>query len=187
MDRRTFLKATGLTAAATLARPALGALPAGRKPNILLIMTDQQFADAMSCRIGKGFLNTPAFDALAAQGTSFQRAYSPNPICMPARTSLMTGCYPHQTRIQTNGGKGNKSLDAKPYAKIFKDAGYDTGYVGKWHIPKIFATPKDFDFQAFNKHQGIDRKIVEPIVGFMKEKRNKPFLAVASFSNPHNI
>ena len=188
MDRRAFLKTTGLASAATLTRPLWAAAAAsGKKPNILLIMTDEQFAGALSRHAGSKHLNTPNLDALAAAGMDFRRAYSPNPICMPARTSLMTGCYPHQTRIQTNGGKGNKSLDAKPYAKIFKEAGYDTGYVGKWHIPKIFATPKDFDFQAFNKHQGIDNKIVEPIVGFMKEKRNKPFLAVASFSNPHNI
>ena len=189
MQRRTFLKLSGLTALSTLTYNKLWSqsTAAKKRPNILLIMCDELFADAMSCRCGKEFLNTPAMDSIAASGMSFTKAYSANPICMPSRTSMMTGHYPHQTYIQTNGGKGNKSLNAKPYCQIFKEAGYATGYVGKWHIPGMFATPKDFDFCAFNSHSGIDKKIVDPIVGFMKEKRDKPFLAVCSFSNPHNI
>ncbi len=157
------------------------------RPNILLIMCDELFSDAMSFRCGDEFVKTPAMDSIAAEGMAFTKAYSANPICMPSRTSMMTGYYPHQTYIQTNGGKGNKELNAKPYCQIFKEGGYDTGYVGKWHVNSVFGTPHDFDFCQYNAHQGIDRKIVDPIVGFMKEERDAPFLAVCSFSNPHNI
>ena len=59
------------------------------KPNILLMITDQQFADAMSCVIGKEFIHTPNMDSLAATGVRFSRAYSPNPLCMPMRTSMI--------------------------------------------------------------------------------------------------
>jgi arylsulfatase A-like enzyme len=64
-----------------------------KRPNILFIMTDQQFGDAMSCRMGKQYLSTPVMDDLAAGGMLFTRAYSANPLCMPLRNSLFTGRY----------------------------------------------------------------------------------------------
>ena len=54
-----------------------------RRPNLLLIMTDQQFADGMSCVQGTEWLHTPNMDALAASGVRFTRAYSANPLCVP--------------------------------------------------------------------------------------------------------
>ena len=72
---------------------------AAERPNILFIMTDQQSADVMSCRMGDRYLRTPAMDGLAKQGTVFTRAYAPNPLCMPARNSIFTGRYPHETGV----------------------------------------------------------------------------------------
>ena len=60
------------------------------RPNILYIMTDQQHAGMMSCT-GNPWLKTPHMDALAASGVRFELAYSGNPVCVPARTSMMTG------------------------------------------------------------------------------------------------
>ena len=143
MKRREFIKAAGLiggTAVAggrALAREfPLGRLFPDKKPNILVIMTDQQSADAMSCRIGNQSIKTPAMDSIAARGVSFTRAYSPNPLCVPARTSIFTGQYPHVTGVQTNSDI-NKVVSAEHrcLAKYFRDAGYDTGYLGKWHMP----------------------------------------------------
>jgi arylsulfatase A-like enzyme len=71
-------------------------------PNIVFIMTDQQSADALSWRMGERYLKTPAMDALAARGTFFTRAYRPNPLCIPARNSIFTGRYPHETGITDN-------------------------------------------------------------------------------------
>ena len=73
-----------------------------KRPNILFIITDQQSADAMSCRMGKQFINTPAMDRLAQTGVLFTRAYSSNPLCMPYRNSVFTGLYPHQTGVTKN-------------------------------------------------------------------------------------
>ncbi|MBT3376645.1 MAG: sulfatase-like hydrolase/transferase [Lentisphaerae bacterium] len=53
-----------------------------KRPNILIVMTDQQFADGMSCVMGRECLHTPHMDALAESGVRFTRAYSPNPLCM---------------------------------------------------------------------------------------------------------
>jgi len=104
------------------------------RPNIVVIITDQQFADAMSCAMGNEYLNTPHMDGLAEKGVRFTKAYSPNPLCTPMRTSMITGQFPHTTGVQANG---KNKLDAKKYSfmgKILKDGGYETGYFGKWHI-----------------------------------------------------
>ena len=57
-----------------------------QKPNIVIIMTDQQFADAMSCVMGNDYLSTPNMDLLAEKGVRFTKAYAPNPLCLPMRT-----------------------------------------------------------------------------------------------------
>ena len=67
------------------------------RPNILFIITDQQFADAMSCAMGRKDLHTPTMDALADEGARFTRAYAADPLCMPSRTAMFSGRYPHPT------------------------------------------------------------------------------------------
>jgi choline-sulfatase len=159
------------------------------RPNILLIMTGQQSADAMSCRIGDRYLKTPAMDSLAARGTSFTRAYTANPLCVPARTAIFTGRYPHETGVQTNEG-GNLDPSAFPcMGTVFQRAGYDTGYVGKWHF-QINSKDKaahGFDFTTNLKNNGGDNASTPAAVGFLRKPRTQPFLLVASFINPHNI
>ncbi len=155
------------------------------KPNILIIMTDQQFADAMSCAMGDEYLKTPSMDMLAEKGVRFTRAYSPNPLCLPMRTSMATGKFPHETGVLTNS---NKKIKAETYpflGKIFKDAGYETGFFGKWHM----AMKEDaidihgFDIMSTNTPK-LDSR---PAVEFIKQKHEKPFFAVASFLSPHEI
>lgn len=69
--------------------------------NLLVIMSDEHQARALGCA-GHGFVQTPNLDALAASGTRFSRAYTPSPICVPARASFASGLYPHQTRLWDN-------------------------------------------------------------------------------------
>ncbi|XOV92249.1 MAG: sulfatase [Bacteroidota bacterium] len=157
-----------------------------KQPNILIIMTDQQFADAMSCVMGDEYLSTPNMDYLAANGVRFARAYSPNPLCTPMRTSMMTGEFPHQTRIQTNNDKKNFVAEDHTYmGKVFEEAGYETGYFGKWHV----AIDEEFNdihgFNVYNEEHG--RLDSDPVTEFLKKKHNKPFLAFASFLSPHEV
>jgi arylsulfatase A-like enzyme len=104
MKRREFIQAAGMVAGTAIVGSSASGMdaPAEQSPNILLIMTDQQSADAMSCRMGNRYIRTPAMDELAARGISFTRAYTPNPLCVPARTSIFTGQPPHVTGFQTN-------------------------------------------------------------------------------------
>jgi len=183
MNRRTFLQASG-GAALAFAAPS-------QKPNILFIMTDQQFAEAMSCRIGAGYLRTPNMDSLAANGMLFSRAYCPNPLCVPSRTSLFTGRYPTETGVQTND-QVKDFLDYRKFpnmGSIFKSAGYATGYFGKWHMPFEEGKPDThgFDIVKPNKKQGGDVGTAANASDFIKANSGGPFLVVASFLNPHNI
>lgn len=189
MKRRTFLKASALALLPqtkhVLAKTATGM----EKPNVLYIMTDQQFADIMSCRMGRRNINTPAMDSLAENGMLFTKAYTANPLCMPARTSIFSGRYPHETKVQTNGRHGLDTDEIPCMGTYFKNDGYDTGYVGKWHIcyDKKDKETHGFDLTDVLYNNGHDDEIPKPAVDFIKTKRENPFLLVVSFSNPHDM
>ncbi len=155
------------------------------KPNVLIIMVDQQFADAMSSVMGSQYLHTPNMDLLAEKGMRFTKAYSPNPLCMPMRTSMMTGRFPHATGVLTNDD--GKKLDAAQnvfLGKIFKNAGYETGYFGKWHVALNQNETNIHGFDTFDSKCELDPI---PVSEFIKQKHNKPFFAVASFLSPHEV
>ena len=72
------------------------------RPNLLFILTDQQRRDSMAC-YGNRWINTPNLDALASQSFVFDNAYVTQPVCTPARASIMTGLYPQTTGLVKNG------------------------------------------------------------------------------------
>ncbi len=160
------------------------------KPNILFIITDQQFAEVMSCRMGKQFLNTPSMDGLAAGGLLCSRAYSSNPLCIPLRNSLFTGRYPHETGITSNDTR--EPLDPQKFpcmGTYFRNAGYETAYSGKWHLN---FNPRDqqahgFEIFAEKSPGGHDAGVTAGAEKFLAQAHAKPFLLVASYLNPHNI
>jgi len=182
MKRRTFLKVSGLNALA--GATALSAEDrSSSRPNILLIITDQQFADAMSCVMGPEYLRTPHMDALAGSGMRFTRAYAPNPLCMPMRASMMTGEYPHQTGITNNSGRVDPAKHVF-MGRLFKDAGYETGYFGKWHAA---LDEKRKDIHGFASTDFKARQDPRPAAAFLERPHDRPFFAVASFLGPHEI
>lgn len=159
------------------------------KKNVLIIMTDEQSGDAMSNVIGNKYLHTPNMDYLAEHGVQFTRAYCANPLCTPSRSSMFTGRYPHDLEIQDNT---NKKTDPKLFptmGNIFSANGYETGYVGKWHLPFLQADKSGHGFQWMenNRLGGGDSLLPASATKFMNMKRDKPFLLVVSFLNPHNI
>ena len=101
------------------------------KPNILFIMADQLRWDALGC-YGNAVCRTPNLDRLAASGVAFDNAFTPNPICVPARASITTGNYPHRA----TGTKNNSGLirdDQPRLAEHFNAFGYETCACGKLH------------------------------------------------------
>lgn len=174
-----------------------------KRPNILYIMTDQQCADAISCA-GNKDIKTPAIDSIAENGIRFEKAYCTQPLCVPSRVSKFTGRMPHETGVTFNMNR--LQLYCPMIGKMLSDAGYDCGYVGKWHVTispeekdlhgfeSCYSTnPKDqkacfgFDLSEENTKKEPDFNIAPACIDFTNRKRNKPFFLVASFNNPHDI
>ena len=187
-------KVTSLTLAFLLLAPLAALDAAGtpaKRPNVVFIITDQQSGDAMSCRMGKQSINTPAMDRLAQTGMLFTRAYSSNPLCMPYRASVFTGRYPHETGVTRNAGpKGG--LDPKEFISLgtyFRNAGYEAAYSGKWHLCYDRRDTKAHGFEIVSSRikGDHDAGVTDGAAKFLARPHDKPFLLVASFLNPHNI
>jgi arylsulfatase A-like enzyme len=101
------------------------------KPNIVLILTDQWRAQAFGYA-GDPNVQTPHIDALAARSLNFTNTVATCPVCTPSRSVLLTGRYPTTTGMFLN----DLYLPAEErcMAEMFAEAGYDTGYIGKWHL-----------------------------------------------------
>ncbi|MDU7127768.1 MAG: sulfatase-like hydrolase/transferase [Escherichia coli] len=102
-----------------------------KRPNFLFVMTDTQATNMVGCYSGKP-LNTQNIDSLAAEGIRFNSAYTCSPVCTPARAGLFTGIYANQSGPWTNNVAPGKNISTM--GRYFKDAGYHTCYIGKWHL-----------------------------------------------------
>jgi arylsulfatase A-like enzyme len=108
-----------------------------KKPNILLFVTDQQHAETIG---DAGLARTPRLNGLIREGVRFTEAYTPTPMCTPARGSLVTGLYPHQHKLVINT-HGTDAVDftiagIETIGSAVQSAGYRTAYAGKWHVGK---------------------------------------------------
>ena len=103
------------------------------RPNIIMIMTDQQRFDALGCV--NPHVITPGIDSLAREGILFDQAVCQCPMCVPSRNSLMFGMYPSQTGVRSNAGAllDESRLPAVPLPQLLHDAGYFCAGFGKTH------------------------------------------------------
>lgn len=197
MRRRTFLKKATASAAAGLLTSGLSGAEADAggngRPNVLVILTDQQHAGMLSCA-GNPWLKTPNMDRIAANGVRFEKAYAANPVCVPSRFAMFTGNMPSAIGMEDNADIRNevsrKILD-NAMGNIFRRAGYKTVYGGKIHLPGPKGIiddvgPYGFDYITPDDREGRD-KLADACVEFLGRKHEKPFLMVASFINPHDI
>jgi len=130
MSRRQFVWSLGAGAAlGALARGA--APPAGRKPNIVYIMSDELGYYELSC-MGNPNIQTPNIDRLAAEGVRFTQGLAGAPVCAPTRCCLMTGKHAGHTSVRANDGGTPLRAEEKTVASLLKRAGYATGGFGKW-------------------------------------------------------
>jgi arylsulfatase A-like enzyme len=156
MQRRDFLK---FGAAATAAASPLGCALAsgtssakgGKRPNIVYVFSDEHRWQSMPFTEGPQMI-TPNMERLAAEGTSLNNCCSTSPICVPYRAMFITGQWPHQSGYVSNHWYGDgKSIgiNSPTIAHAFRQGGYKTGYVGKWHL--MNETCKNAGFEYF-KH-----------------------------------
>ena len=174
------LAVTADAAAAPKSKPS-----AGKRPGIIVIMTDQQTAGAMSCA-GNPWVKTPAMDALAADGVRFTRAYCPFPLSGPCRASLMTGRMPFEVGAFDNAIRPNGADMQAGIGHRLAGAGYECLYAGKWHVPEVNHPDSGTGLRRISKMD--DPTLADACDAALNDyDGTKPLFLVASLLNPHEI
>ena len=216
VSRRSFLKAASLAAAALQLPRAIGAeAPAEKKPNFIIIFTDDQGYEDIGC-FGSKQIRTPRLDKMAREGMKFTSFYAQT-VCGPSRAALMTGCYP------LRAAKRNNQVDVHPYlhakeitlAEVLKTAGYTTACFGKWDLaghrqvgydPKLLPTRQGFDYffgtptsndsvvnllrneKVIEKRADMNtltKRYTDDAIRFITDNKDKPFLVYMPHTMPH--
>jgi arylsulfatase A-like enzyme len=150
------------SAAAAALRPANAAELKGSRPNILLLMTDQQRWDSIA---GRTACRTPNINRLVNEGLRFERPYVTAAVCCPSRASLLTGQYSYHNGVfnQINGPEAVRTgpfPGVMTYSRQLRNAGYRLGYIGKWHV-SWNETPVDFGFHDIAAPGSYNRELLQ--------------------------
>ena len=180
-----------------------GAAQAGpRPPNVLVILTDDQRWDAMGCA-GNRLVRTPNMDRLAAEGVRFANVFVTTSLCSPSRASLLSGQYARQHRVLNNFTEYPNTLPS--YPRRLKDAGYETAYIGKWHMGEDNDERRPgFDHWFSHRGQGnyfdtefnddgTRRKVpgyyttvvTDHAIDWLRKPHDRPFLLILGQKAPH--
>lgn len=119
------------SAALTIGGASIRAAKASRKPNLLVFLPDELRADAVAGEAAQN-VHAPNIHNLASESVVFERTYVTQPICAPARSSLLSGRWPHQTGCTRNERALSRDFLCLP--QMLQDSDYRTGYFGKWHL-----------------------------------------------------
>ncbi len=213
ITRRNFLKTASLTAAGLAGGaqgiPSSAAQP--KKPNIIFIMADDLGYGDLGC-YGQKTIRTPNIDRMAKEGMRFTQCYAGSTVCAPSRCCLMTGYHSGHAHI-----RGNKRHPLLPehvtVAETLKDAGYETGIIGKWGLgePDTSGVPnrQGFDYwygylnqgrahnyypdflwrneeRAFFKRWTYSHDaFTKEALNFIRERKEKPFFLYLPYTIPH--
>jgi len=180
LSRRRFLSSSG----AALLAP---------RPNIVFVLVDDLRFDELGCT-GHPFAQTPNADRLAREGANFSNAFAVTPLCSPSRASFLTGLYPHTHGIIDNTDRSAQSHRLRTWPRQLHDAGYDTAFIGKWHMGNDDSPRPGFSHWVSFPGQGestnpklningrsqetrgyITDILSEQSVDFLNRKREKPF------------
>jgi N-acetylglucosamine-6-sulfatase len=126
----------------------LGGLPvAGAQaplPNMVVVLMDDLRWDELRCT-GHPFALTPHIDRIAAEGVTFRNAFASTPLCSPSRASFLTGRYAHSHGITDNTDRSAASHKLPVFQRALRAGGYETAFVGKWHMGVDDSPRPDFD------------------------------------------
>ena len=174
------------------------------RPNVIVLFSDQHRWHSMG-HTELPELETPQMDRIAANGVSFNQTISNYPLCSPFRSMLIAGRWPYETGVIGNGYPLQESEPT--IAKAFKATGYETGYVGKWHLQGNTAEPFGFDYSVIwknsNNHFGGSWKLgggieqgtnaghynatvmTDQALAFIEQNKARPFFLMVSWNPPH--
>jgi len=176
---------------------------AGTRPNMIVMITDDQAASAWGGAPDYPFLSTPNLERLAAEGAELSQAFCTTALCSPSRASLLTGCYAHR-----HGVIHNEENDLPPemptYPRLLQQSGYQTAFIGKWHMRHGAEVRPGFDHWVAFDGQGdyIDPKLnvdgemhtatgyvtdvlTDYAVDWLRAPRTAPFCLVLSHKAAH--
>ncbi len=188
---------------------------AGKPPNIVFILTDNQGAWTLGC-YGNQDIRTPHIDGLAARGISFTRCLSSNPVCSPTRATFLTGLLPSQhgvhcflDRKYMMGPEAYNTLaEFTTLPEVLADAGYTCGLSGKWHLGanltpapgfSFWVTKPDGSTQEFYDQRLIENGAVFQVaeyttdyftrrgIEFIEKHQDKPFFLFLAYNGPYNL
>ena len=133
--------------------PTLERSPNRKPRNVLFVLTDDQRYDAFGFLKGQSFLETPNLDAIARNGVHLPNAFVTTALCSPSRASILTGLYAHRHKVVDNDSPLPSDLIF--FSQYLKQAGYETGFIGKWHMGGPIDRPQPgFDHWVSFKGQG---------------------------------
>lgn len=176
-----------------------------KQPNVVIILTDDQRWDAMSFA-GNPYLKTPNIDRLAQEGVFFKNYFCTTSLCSPSRASILSGQYAHAHGVINNFTEYPADLPSFP--KVLQKAGYETAYIGKWHMGENNDAPRPgFDYFVTHKGQGkywdtefnINGAGSHEIKGYytnvvnkladewLKKEHPKPFALILGHKAPHSF
>jgi N-acetylglucosamine-6-sulfatase len=164
------------------------------RPNFLVIVVDDLRWDDLGA-YGNPFVQTPNIDRIAREGARFRNAFATTPLCSPSRANILTGLYARRNGITDNTDRSEQSHALKTFPRLLDAAGYDTAFLGKWHMGNDETRRPGFDYWVGMKGQGeaIDpnlnengtmRKVegyvtdllTERALGFLSRERSEPFV-----------
>src|SRR5262245_37171814 len=119
-----------LALACLLRSPAVQAAPPPQRPNIIFVLMDDLRWD----EIDYPFVRVPNIQRIAREGARFSNAFVTTPLCSPSRACMLTGQYAHTHGITDNTDRSARSHELVTFPRLLHDSGYETAFIGKWHM-----------------------------------------------------